>query len=773
MAAICGRRAGAVRFPRARFWFYWFAAGLLGILLCRPGSVHAQPMAASSLTGGGYTLKIDSELGGMAGYRPLRLWLSAKPAPADRLLKVEFKVHTWIGVQETVETQLEIVLPAGSTLAQTSTLVPILGTTNAAHVVVREDGVAIPGLESWLSFSTPATGDPGSSLPCMLVIGDAKQVDSAVLAELIGMGMQSWRVFPGVINSAAQHDYPLLSQLPLEKLYDHWLAYSSLDLVCLSLADAQRAARQFPGVWAALRQWAAAGGNLVLTGVDSATDANRAASLLDYPQSDISADSDQPGAHLGWPAWRGWSAPAFKDYSDRISDAHWAAYYDAIDAGNVAEKRAADELSSQLASPADGGPDETGDTPLADQENPSANSAADDWEKEIALARRPIAPCPSEPPFLWRELGLGAVVVCRSPSLFPGTPEDWGWILNTLDPNRWLWYRRGGFCVKGANPDYWKFLIANLGQAPVRVFQVLISLFVLVIGPVNYWVLWRRRRLQLLVITTPLCALAVTGALFGYALVADGLHTRVRDRSLTCLVPSGSLAVCTARMSYYSGLTPWGGLVFPTDTAVTPLGPNGSVSVGARNSNNRSIQWSETQQRLVSGWLPSRTPTQLVTNRVRSSTLRLVIESASGTPSVAVNQLNCQIRSLLVKDATSAYFRGGAGAPGARVMLEPTDLATAARAGQETWRENQLLAPEGLDPVEASLSIRGRFWGNDEVEAQWSSSRMETVLRQALVDPDQLPPNRFVAVVDRSPEVVWGVRSAEDLGGLHVIVGPW
>src|SRR6266478_2253668 len=79
--------------------------------------------------------------------------------------------------------------------------------------------------------------------------------------------------------------------------------------------------------------------------------------------------------------------------------------------------------------------------------------------------------------------------------------------------------------------DFWEFLIPGVGLTPVVQFQILISLFVIGIGPVNYLLLRRWRRLGLLLITVPASAAIVTLALFGYALIHDGLGVRVRARS--------------------------------------------------------------------------------------------------------------------------------------------------------------------------------------------------------------------------------------------------
>ena len=121
----------------------------------------------------------------------------------------------------------------------------------------------------------------------------------------------------------------------------------------------------------------------------------------------------------------------------------------------------------------------------------------------------------------------GLVVALASEQPFPGTAGDWRWVLDSMGDSRWHWYERHGLSLKRENPDYWNFLIPGVGVAPVTQFCVLITVFVIGIGPVNYWLLRRRRQLHLLLLTIPASAAAVTLLLFAYALMADGLDVRV------------------------------------------------------------------------------------------------------------------------------------------------------------------------------------------------------------------------------------------------------
>ena len=80
-----------------------------------------------------------------------------------------------------------------------------------------------------------------------------------------------------------------------------------------------------------------------------------------------------------------------------------------------------------------------------------------------------------------------------------------------------------GLSLMQENRGFWRFLIPGVGMAPVNGFRVLITLFVVLIGPVNYVLLRRKRRLHLLLVMIPAGAALVTGSLFAYAMVNDRL----------------------------------------------------------------------------------------------------------------------------------------------------------------------------------------------------------------------------------------------------------
>jgi hypothetical protein len=138
---------------------------------------------------------------------------------------------------------------------------------------------------------------------------------------------------------------------------------------------------------------------------------------------------------------------------------------------------------------------------------------------------------PSPAPFIYRRVGTGCLAAMSPANPFPGKPLDWNWFFKAIPENHWKWSKRTGLSLSRPNGDYWKMLVPGVGRAPVKSFIVLVSIFALVIGPLNYLLLARARRLYLLLLTVPLGATLVTMGLFGFALAADGLGTRLRIRS--------------------------------------------------------------------------------------------------------------------------------------------------------------------------------------------------------------------------------------------------
>jgi hypothetical protein len=373
----------------------------------------------------------------------------------------------------------------------------------------------------------------------------------------------------------------------------------------------------------------------------------------------------------------------------------------------------------------------------------------------------------------------------------------WNWVFNSIGPERWQWSQRWGVSIYQNNTDFWNFLIPGVGLVPVLQFQVLITLFVIILGPVNYYVLRRLGKLNLTVLTVPAGALLVTSALLLYALVADGLSVRARARSFTQLDQRNGEAACWSRLSYYAGLTPSGGLKFTEDTVVIPL----TLQALANDEQaGRVLDWkpseraksdSPLEQQMTSGWLYSRTPTQFITARIRKCTEQLEIQSGSDGQPRAINHLGTPIMQLLLVDENKKCFTAADTAPNATVTLQPAESQSSAYLKQlepllnASLTEVSVVTPAGgpdLFGFGQRHYNQNRYALGMSPNASIPSAAIGAgagMLEQSLADMhdqlmnDSLPARTYVAIVESSPEIEWGTPAARPEKSLHVIEGTW
>jgi hypothetical protein len=368
--------------------------------------------------------------------------------------------------------------------------------------------------------------------------------------------------------------------------------------------------------------------------------------------------------------------------------------------------------------------------------------------------------------FASRNVMLGKVFALQDDP-FPGTRHDWAWLLGAVTMERATWTKRHGMSARLPSDEFLEFLIPSVKGVPVGAFLVLITLFTIVIGPLNYMYLSRKGRLYLLVVTIPVTALATSLALFAYSAVAHGFSTRARVRSLTLLDQRANTAVTTSRLSLYSGMAPSGGLRYSTDTAVFPVWPP------EEGFDSGDIDWSE-QQRLESGWLHSRTRTQFLTVSHRDQRGRLEVTRNGLEVSVA-NGLEWEIAALIVKDGTGPIAFGTNIPAGAKAQLQPI-TPDQRRQFANMLQEHAPVRPEYLAEYGGGASFFSGGYSGADVPCQFSESLMERNL-QALAgikSPDYgMAQSSYVAILAENPDVETGVEAAREEAGVHVVVGHW
>jgi len=336
------------------------------------------------------------------------------------------------------------------------------------------------------------------------------------------------------------------------------------------------------------------------------------------------------------------------------------------------------------------------------------------------------------------------------------------------------WSQRHGNDPGQENRGFNELLIPDVGAAPVFEFQLLISLFVIGIGPLNYWLLKRRGQLPLMLVTVPVAALAATLLLFAYGILSDGFSVRVRARSITLIDQAAGEATCWARTSYYAGLAPANGLAIPDDTVVYPIRP----AISSANSgfgqqyarDQRELEWGE-QQRLTRGWLASRTPTQYLSIASRASSKRLLFKSQGDRLSVT-NELGVEILWLVVQDHRGKFYAGEVVEADSSAELIETKLIPAMSQLRMKITENVLELPAGFVVTQRQrLSLR-----NSQLPEFYSLSNnlMEAQIN-SLVSPliDSWGDGTYIAITAAGPEFSLGVEGAIESGSFHVVRGSW
>ncbi len=721
------------------------AACLLVVSLLNPVAARAQNAdlivgSSTRTTTKRLAIDVDNRWPDNPGYRPLRVTITpTRPPAADRSLMIVVTVISGPGGRGRLTVEQDVTLPAGATVLWRTIPIPDVPLSHSYMINLFEDGepLKMRAPNGFSAMNLHRRTFDTSRFPRILFVGE-RMPDVRVLGQYFGAAAYY------AVCSASQPGSPQATKPPLPgafamasgELPERWIDYTSLDVICLSLDQMARLSKKRPDAARAIVAWAQAGGTLWVYG---AGDDWRGLSKLDALLGLSAVDAQQPPPakdDTSGDVPSGWEKPAKWHFG---APPPWISWH-----GNqmveVDQQRYTDKAT------------------IREQWG---------WSRKAPKV-------PGKPPFLVRRLGFGRVIALASEAPFPGDPWQWGWVFNTMGESS-SWQSRYGCSFSGDNPAFWKFLIPGVGLAPATVFRVLISVFVLLIGPVNYLVLRRYKRLHLLVLTIPLGALLVTGVLFGYALICDGLGVKVRGRSLTRIDQRRGQAVCWARLSYYAGLAPRGGLRFSDDVAVLPFPPDEESYSGT----HRVTVWDGDQQ-LARGWLTSRTPIQYFTIRSRASRRGLDIQPARGSGDTlsVKNRLGTSIAMLAIRTHQRKYYWATDLAQGKTGTARPVTEAKAAARLRKVLMDNEPAFPLGMvgqSHVHA-LGARRRppyyYHTSVQIPASPEKSLMERGLT-ALCVAGKIKPGSYVAVVQRQPELELGTPGAEEKGSFHVVLGEW
>lgn len=660
----------------------------------------------------GLQMSIGSNWPGEQGYRPVKVKFSSRtPATADKKILVRFFAGPWYSRGRAIVVEQELTLATGDSSTSATLLAPQYVDWQEFGWEVTVDGDRIDELGVEHAYF-PQQGNTG---------GVSALAAPPALAATLPAALQPLTGGVGVVHGIKAADLPT-----------NWLQYSTVDVMIMRAADFAQFAKAHPDQATALLRWIRAGGNLWLleAGDDwsqlSVVDAALGAGEAERVGNALATDET-----MGNAAWR------FLPVGER-----------AIQPVEAALAISRFDTTGEAAKPAE------------------APIAAERRRRGQPVPQAPTVSATAAKSVKARPLGLGAVAVFVEGL---STPDENGAsplmdaIRQSLLGMRSTQNGRMGNAAAGANAEFNNWLIPDVGVAPVGQFQFLISLFVIGIGPLNYWWLKRRKNLPMLLVTAPLAASLVTAALLSYGILADGFGIRARARSLTLLDQRSGEAASWARLSYYAGVTPEGGLVMPTDVAMFPIQPTWADDGGMRRGgNDRALRWTDKQE-LTRGWLNSRTPTQYLAVAARPTAKRL--ELRVGDKGLRIfNRLGVRVLQVAVQDHDGKqYWCEDLPDGDGRVVpeVEHTVIATAMR---RTFSANFPEFPPGGEE-----SWYGSYYGN-----KLSQNLMETRI-EALNSPmvQGWGDGSYVAITDRGAEVDLGLENVREEQSFHVIEGSW
>jgi hypothetical protein len=272
---------------------------------------------------------------------------------------------------------------------------------------------------------------------------------------------------------------------------------------------------------------------------------------------------------------------------------------------------------------------------------------------------------------------------------------------------------------------------------PVRSMLALMILFAVVIGPVNLFVLARKRRAVWMLWTIPTLSLATSAAVFGYAMVIEGWNAHSRVAAITLLDEVNQRATTLGTIGYYSPLTPADGLRFEAQTEVMP-------QVGShwrQGGTGRTVDWTAGQH-LQTGWVSARVPAFFKVRKSESRLERLQLTRREDGAVTAVNGLGVPLVELYVAGPDNRLLTARHVDAGASVTLSPH-----------------------TSPQPNASELRNIFTGD------WVASATREDCEQLV------PPNGYVAVIEGSPFVEAGLTRLRSSRQRTIVIGimkePW
>ena len=194
--------------------------------------------------------------------------------------------------------------------------------------------------------------------------------------------------------------------------------------------------------------------------------------------------------------------------------------------------------------------------------------------------------------------------------------------------------------------------IEGLGKAPVTVFVFVILAFAILVGPVNFMILRRRKKPLAALVTVPALGFGTTLVILAYGIFHDGFTVRGVAKSCTLLDQARHEAVSVNASTLFAGLAP-GELTMKPD----------SMLLSQRAGFDREDwvdrwNWNDNTQRLDGGILPSRTVTPLLSVQQGPVRERLTVRRSGDTLELLLDGGIEPVGQVVLRDFDGQHWAG-------------------------------------------------------------------------------------------------------------------
>ncbi|MEM1008971.1 MAG: hypothetical protein AAGJ35_08180, partial [Myxococcota bacterium] len=200
-------------------------------------------------------------------------------------------------------------------------------------------------------------------------------------------------------------------------------------------------------------------------------------------------------------------------------------------------------------------------------------------------------------------------------------------------------------------------------SVPIRSFFLLILLFCILAGPLNFWVASKRKQRIAILWTVPLLALITSMGIFLYAMWSEGWSGYERSKVFALLDQGHQRALVFGWHGFYAPWPPRDGLHYDRATLLQP-------QFEFTRERQSSMRW-DRDQHLQPGWILSRIPLHFRLKKTETRRERMLFSRKNGHVYVS-NGLGKTVERLWFADRARRVYVGAEIQAGQTVRLKRT-----------------------------------------------------------------------------------------------------